>query len=264
MYHILLVEDEPILRQAMKSLIQWEKYHFEISAEAGNGLEACAVLKQRSDIDAVFTDIRMPQMDGIALARFIQKEYPGIYTVLLSAYSEFEYARQAIQHGVFEYLLKEDEHEKIYACLQKLEERIMQDRAGAGGQGEPDVSEEPEGEKNLPAGPYNQQLMNDAEAYIRSHYSEPLSLKKMADHYHITPSYFSRLFVQHTGKNYIDYLTHVRLEESMRLLQETDLKVYEIAERVGYGKARYFSELFRKECQMSPGEYRASHLRRKP
>lgn len=262
MYQILLVEDEPILREALKTLIQWEKYHFRIAAEAANGRQALEILKQRNDIDAVFTDIRMPQMDGIALAKHIRETYPRIHTILLSAYSEFEYARQAIQHGVFAYLLKEDEHEKIYDCLIDLERRLIQDREQQTGTAAEDADSTEEGDEQTAS--YNQQLMNTAEDYIRKHYCEQLSLQHMADHFHITPSYFSRLFVQYTGKNYIDYLTSVRIQESKKMLRETDLKVYEIAMKVGYRKSRYFSELFKKECQMSPGEYRARHLQWKP
>lgn len=260
MFRVLLVEDEPILRQALKALIHWEKYGFDVAAEAGNGLEALEILRGRGGFDVVFTDIRMPQMDGIALAEAIRREFPSVRTVLLSAYREFEYAREAIHHGVFAYLLKEDSHDRINECLRELSRRLAEEQAA-------DPSREA-AEDALPedgASPdYHRQLMRRAEEYIQDHFGEPLTLQHMADHFHITPSYFSRLFAQFTGENYIDYLTRVRMEESRRLLLETDLRVYEIARRVGYRKSRYFSELFRKECRMSPGEFRARNLSHRP
>lgn len=274
MYRILLVEDEPVIRCAMKTLIQWKKYGFVVAAEANHGVEALKVLSNEA-IDVVFTDIRMPQMDGIELATRIKCDYPRVYTVLLSAYSEFSYAQQAIQHGVFGYLLKEEGHEKVYDCLISLRKRLDEERQDTIKRQEameeiarclPEEknvqsalrilarSEEQENDDALPER-YGQ-LIQQAEAYMQQHYAEALTLQHMADHFHISAPYFSRLFSQTTGRTFTDRLIEIRLTESKRLLRETDLKIYEISAAVGYHKTRYFSELFKKQYSISPGEYR--------
>ncbi|MGN0745252.1 MAG: response regulator [Aristaeellaceae bacterium] len=281
MYRILLVEDEPIIRTAMKTLVQWGKYGFSVAAEANNGVEALQILREH-EMDAVFTDIRMPQMDGLELTARINREYPQTHVVLLSAYSDFAYAQQAIRHGVFGYLLKEEDHQKIYDCLQALRGRLDEDRRQRSArqaaveqiirQLPQDnhardallalADDLPEEREAADLADRNVQLIRDAEAYMRLHYAQPLTLQHMAEHFHISASYFSRLFTQVTGSNYIDRLSEIRLRESRRLLRETDMKVYEIANAVGYRKNRYFSELFKKQYHMSPGEYRASSRRK--
>lgn len=280
MYRILLVEDEPILRTAMKTLIQWGKYGFSVTAEANNGAEALQIL-QNCETDAVFTDIRMPQMDGLELTAQINQKYPNIYVVLLSAYSDFSYAQKAIEHGVFSYLLKEDDHNKIYDCLHALQLRLEKDRRQRSirqaaieqlichlpqRDSAMDAllkltNELPKGREPEPTADRNVQMIRDAESYMQEHYAQPLTLQHMADHFHISASYFSRLFTQVTGCNYNDRLSEIRLQESKRLLRETDMKVYAVADAVGYHKNRYFSDLFKKQYHMSPGEYRAHSQR---
>ena len=130
MYSVLLVEDEVVIRQAFEALVDWKSAGFKVVAVAANGLEALRILKQTA-IDLVMTDIRMPQMDGIALASHIRAEYPDVAVILLSAYSEFSYAQQAIKHGVFGYVLKSDEPAKIVQQLLALRLQLDQSREKA-------------------------------------------------------------------------------------------------------------------------------------
>jgi len=93
--------------------------------------------------------------------------------------------------------------------------------------------------------------------YIHSRYpDQDLGLESAARQVHLNPNYLSELFKEVTGRNFVDYLSEVRMEAAKQLLRETHLKTYEIAERVGYSSSKYFSAIFRKYCGMTPTEYR--------
>ena len=92
--------------------------------------------------------------------------------------------------------------------------------------------------------------------YIQEHYHEELSLKTLAEMACVSPHYFSAYFKAETGQNYKAYLTGVRMEKALSLVLDTDLKSYEIAERVGYNNVRRFVDAFRAVYKMSPIDYR--------
>lgn len=92
--------------------------------------------------------------------------------------------------------------------------------------------------------------------YIKEHFSEDLSLEKMASVVFLNPAYFSQLFKQKTGQGYKEYVTTLRLEQAKLLLLNPKLKLAEIAERVGYQDMRHFTQMFRKRFQLTPTEYR--------
>jgi two-component system response regulator YesN len=95
--------------------------------------------------------------------------------------------------------------------------------------------------------------------YIQEHYHEDLSLKTLAEVACVSPHYFSAYFKAETGQNYKAYLTGVRMEQALHLVLDTDLKTYEIAEKVGYNNVRRFADSFRSVYHMSPADYRRLH-----
>ncbi len=101
-------------------------------------------------------------------------------------------------------------------------------------------------------------LIQEVKNYIRDHYAEEFSIKKLADIACVSQNYFSAMFKKEAGQNYKAYLTEVRMEAALKLLQETDDKTYEIGEKVGYNDARRFVEAFRQVYGMTPAEYRKS------
>lgn len=124
-YHILIVDDEPIVRNGLQSF-DWETYGFACVGACGNGREALAWLS-RNAADVVLTDIKMPGIDGVELSGLIRERYPDMLVILLTGYNEFAYAQQAIKTGVFDYLLKPAEDADFATvlanCARKLQER---------------------------------------------------------------------------------------------------------------------------------------------
>ncbi|MBO9599158.1 MAG: response regulator [Cohnella sp.] len=92
--------------------------------------------------------------------------------------------------------------------------------------------------------------------YIQAHFAEDLTLEKVASVVFLNPAYFSLLFKQKTGQGYKDYVTSLRLEQAKSLLSNSELKLADIAERIGYNDVRHFTQMFRKKYEMTPTEYR--------
>ena len=105
MYKVFLIEDEIVIREALERMIPWNEYGFELVGKAKDGEIALPMIRKTKP-DVLITDIKMPFMDGLTLARLAKKEVPGLKVVILSGYDDFNYAKQAINIGVEDYLLK--------------------------------------------------------------------------------------------------------------------------------------------------------------
>lgn len=105
MYTVLLVDDEHIVLDFLENNIAWQQLGVDTILKASNGQQALELIRAHS-VDLLITDIKMPYMDGLTLLKMIRPEYPSIHCILLTAYGEFEYARQALTLGVENYLLK--------------------------------------------------------------------------------------------------------------------------------------------------------------
>ena len=124
---VVLVEDESIVREALRDNIPWQQCGYEFVGEAGDGEMALPLIrKERPDL--LITDIKMPFMDGLALSRIAVQEFPNMKVVIISGYDEFEYARQAIQVGVEQYLLKPITKAAMRKVLLEIKDKIESER----------------------------------------------------------------------------------------------------------------------------------------
>lgn len=122
---VLIVEDEKMIRQGIKSMILRSGVPVQTIMECNNGLMALEVLREQP-VDVMFTDIRMPKMDGITLVQEMQKLSQKPITVVISGYDDFSYAVEMMRMGVQEYILKPIDREQIMAIMQKLEQELLQ------------------------------------------------------------------------------------------------------------------------------------------
>jgi|GEM_PF-2063105 len=122
-YRMMLVDDEALIVEGLMKVIRWEEFGFRVAATASNGREALSLLEE-GPFDLVITDVRMPHMDGIALIQAIAERRARTKTIIISGYSDFEYARQALQFGASGYLLKPTEHHELYAMLRKVKREL--------------------------------------------------------------------------------------------------------------------------------------------
>lgn len=118
-YQALIVDDEEIVCRGLAQFIKWEEHGFEVAGIAYNADDALALLKT-IHVDALFIDIRMPGKTGLEMLPIIREEYPDIKTVILSSYSDFSYAREALRYQVFDYLTKPVNLKEMEGLLDRL------------------------------------------------------------------------------------------------------------------------------------------------
>lgn len=123
MMKVLMVDDEIQIRKGLRLKVNWEEEGFHIVEEASNGQEAMDILKKKK-IDVLITDMKMPVMDGIELVKQCQQECAHIRIIALSGYSDFEYVRNSMKHGVKDYLLKPVAPDELIAELRKIRKDI--------------------------------------------------------------------------------------------------------------------------------------------
>ena len=127
MLKIFLAEDEVIVRETIKRMIPWEELGFELVGEAADG-EMALPLLIRQKPDLLITDIKMPFMDGLTLAKLAKKELPELKIVILSGYDDFNYAKQAISIGVEDYLLKPITKNALIERLSEIRSRYEHEK----------------------------------------------------------------------------------------------------------------------------------------
>nr|WP_294526709.1 response regulator [uncultured Blautia sp.] len=127
MYRILLVDDEILVRDAIRENIDWGSMDCQLVGDCENGRQAMEFVMEHP-VDIVLTDICMPYMDGMELSRFLHESYPDIFIVIFSGFGEFEYAQKAIQYGVSEYLLKPVTAMELREVIGKVKAKIDEKR----------------------------------------------------------------------------------------------------------------------------------------
>jgi len=141
MWNLLVVEDETIVRVGLKYMMDWEKCGIRWKSEASNGEDALRAM-ETEDIHIVMTDIRMPGMDGLELAKRIRERYPEVQIVFLSSYDEFAYAKEALKLGAVDYLHKPTmDEDEIEQTLRKAVERLESSQTGKRNDAEADRNE---------------------------------------------------------------------------------------------------------------------------
>lgn len=257
MYRVLLAEDEAMIRSGLRKLVEDVIGGFKVSFEAVNGAEAVAYLKEDMP-DLVITDIRMPEINGIEVVRWIKEHYPSMRMVILSGYSEFEHARQAMRYGVIDYLLKPVDRVEFAQCLKKIKADLDQDRNKA-----MELQERKDGLPRIPdregvdqADNEDHYLIRRVKELIHEKLQDDASLQSIADHVNMNYQYLSSLFKTVTNQNYSEYVKEAKLNKAKQLLKTTNLKIYEIAELCGYASPKHFMTLFKQVVQMTPLDYR--------
>jgi two-component system response regulator YesN len=253
MTKVLIVDDEKYVRMGIKGETDWSLIGCEVVAEAPNG-EVGLEMAQQYRPDLVISDIRMPKMDGIEMATKILERYPDTKVIFLTAYSEFEYARAAVRIGVSDYLLKPFQDGELEASIQRL--LHLHQNAPV---------EQIELENELIQLKGKEEITNryvqTAIEYIEKNYSDPgFSIGGLAESMSVSEGHISRLFKAETDCSIGNYLTRYRIKKAMDYLKDVQVKVYEVAEKVGYQDIAYFSNTFKKLIGRTPSEYQSKGL----
>ncbi|UQZ35688.1 DNA-binding response regulator [Paenibacillus sp. PK3_47] len=249
MIKVMIADDEEVIRRGLEKIASRMDLDVEVIGSHGNGQEAWAHLStlKPADIDLLITDIKMPRMDGFKLIEEARRYMKDLSIAVLSGFSEFEYARRAIRHGVLDYLLKPIEKAQLYELLKRVEEGKTLRRD--------DPLPENSPVQNAEGGEHY--VVEQTKSILEKEYSHNFELERLAEKVGMNASYISRLFKYKTGQTITDYLIGIRIAKAKALLAEQpDLKNYEIAEMVGYSDPVYFNKLFKKMCGMTPKDYK--------
>ena len=123
MYTLLIADDEPLIRNGVKKIIDWESLGFSQIFLAEDGQEALDIIKSKH-VDLVLTDIVMPFMDGLDLSEILSREFPDIHVVILTGHEDFEYAQKSVSLGVKNYILKPIGAESLYKKMVQICEKL--------------------------------------------------------------------------------------------------------------------------------------------
>ena len=239
MYSIMIVEDEYLVRQGIASLVDYKQFGMQVIAQAENGREAWQKF-QENPADILLTDINMPQMNGLELAKLVRDQAPKCHIVFLTGYDDFDYARTAIKLGADDYLLKPFSKNDVEEMLAKVQTKLDKERKKAQIQNLVDQGQRSELEEAI------HERIADSE----------LSLKSLASQLGFSPSYLSVLIKKELGLPFQDYLIQERMKKAKLLLLTTDLKIYEIAEQVGFEDMNYFSQRFKQVVGLTPRQFK--------
>ena len=253
---LLVVEDEKLIRQGIVAMIRRSSVPVEEILECRNGEEALEILRKQR-VDVMFTDIRMPKMDGIEMLKELRAEGNDVSVIFLTAYSDFSYAQSALKLFASDYLLKPfGDGELEQAVNHALDKRKKtQER------------EEKAGDDQLPELVLNKgdksKYVMAAVDYITEHYENPeLCVSEIAEHVGISEGHLSHTFKKETDYTVAAYITRVRMRTAMKLLNDCRNKVYEVAEQVGYRDIAHFSSSFKRIVGVTPSEYQDRSLKR--
>lgn len=251
-YRILIADDEPIERAVIgKNIRNYFGEEVEVY-EAVNGREAIEVFRQ-NDCHIALLDISMPGIDGLEAAEEIRRTNETCSIIFLTAYDEFDFAKRAIRVRALDYLLKPSTREELIMVLEeaihlaKQEAVIPEPKAVS-------ALENGEDEKQEPM--KNQLFADYIRGYIEAHYMEDISLQDAAEQLHYSDAYFCRFFKQNFDKNFIMYLTELRVEKAKELLEDMTINVKDISQKVGFRDSSYFTKVFKRITGVTPSEYR--------
>ena len=239
---LVIIDDEPKIRKGLQHILD-KQPAWNVAGVFENGPEALEYLEEHT-ADVIITDIKMPEMNGLEMIARLREKNVRARVIILSGYSNFHFAQQAIELGVFRYMLKPTNPRELLQVLEKIEK----DRQG---------KKEKAEEKKPSVGNL---LTEKAVEYIEENYALKINVKEIAAHLYVSPNYLSNLFKQHMQENISSYIIHFRLEKSLDYLRCPEYNISDIAEKVGIGNARYYSNLFKKKYDMTPSEYRNSAL----
>ena len=250
MYKLLVADDEPIIRRGICTLVDFEAFSIAAAFEAADGVEALEILR-REKIDILLADVNMPGMDGLTLAKAAKEINPDTKVVIITGYNYFDYALTAIKAGVDDFVLKPISRNDVTELLAKLVSSLRKEQ-----QQKDAISAI--GELKILSGTGGEvALKSSLIKVIDDNCSDPaFSLNTLARHVNLSAGYLSTVFKRLFGIPFQDYLVSVRLERAKILLLTTDLKNYEIAERVGIEDANYFSTSFKKRYGAPPSRYK--------
>ncbi|MBP3361083.1 MAG: response regulator [Clostridia bacterium] len=248
MYKLILIEDELQTLEQISELVDWNSNNIDLVGSFTSAEEAKNYIINNT-VDFIISDICMPGMDGVELAKFCFYNYPHIKIVFITAFRNFDYALSAIQYGIVSYVTKPILYSKLMESINLLLLKV---------QNTPSVSVsdkhlQDDNDTSL------QSLTSKVFKYIENNYYKQISLASAASALNFNTSYLSRAFKEKTNQNFSTYLHKYRVEKACDLIKNTNLKISAIASMVGFNDADYFYKIFKRYTGLTPLAYKNTH-----
>ena len=230
---VLLVDDDRI---SIDILLEYIKPHLKNISEvlcAYDGHEAYDIILSIKP-EIIVIDIKMPTMSGIQLIKKIKNiDHYQPKIIIISSYSDFEYAREAIKLSVLDYIVKPIDHEELIEKINLLVEPMKKE-----------VKKDDE------------QIFDKIQKHFCDHLDQPLKLIEISEKYHYNASYLGRLIKDKTGLNFNDYVLKLRIIRAQSLLLNTNDLIHKISSDVGFKDPENFTKKFKKITGQTPSDYR--------
>lgn len=244
---IIVAEDEQRAREGICRLIKGISEDCQILAQASNGETALELILQLKP-DVVFTDLKMPYMNGIQLISEIRQRGLPTEFVVLSAYADFQLAQQCISLDVMEYMVKPVMKGDLENVLMRLDARIKGQRVYT-------PRRESRDERLRNQYPDAHPMVRRALDVIEKEYSQKITQAELAERLGISPQYFSYIFSKHVGEGFSAFLKKYRIRQAIRLVQGGEADKNEAAYLVGFSDVKYFYKVFREIMGKNVSEY---------
>jgi len=238
-FRAVVADDEKLIAQNIAANITKCDPSFEICAVCYDGQSAFdATLLHHPHL--LFTDIKMPLLDGLSLIDRVRQVDPTVKCVLISGYGEFEYAKSAIQSDAFDYLLKPLNKAELAKTIRRAKDTLLSEQSLL----------------NTARNASAEQIVESIVQYLRLNYAGEINFSQIAADFSFSASYLTKIFREYTGKPPIRYLIEYRVQIAKGLLMDTNLTVKEVAERTGFVDPFYFSKCFKSYCGFTPSQYK--------
>ena len=243
-YRVLVAEDEEFIRRGIVYSLNWHKLGCGPVEEASNGLEALEKI-QSGRFDLVLMDINMPMLSGLDVLEQTCQEF-GYVAILITGYSDFEYAKRAIHYGSADYLLKPVDLDELEAAVAKacgerrrrLAYAQLQKDSGGAGRSLPTLLPERDGESSA--------VVEQIIRYIEENYGQKITLAMLSRELFYSESFMTRRFKEETGLNFADYLNRYRIQCALEMLRRSRARLSDISAACGFSDYKYFNIVFKK------------------
>lgn len=270
MYKVVIIDDEPLIVEGLSKSVPWQKWDCKVVGLAYDGAEGMEVIRKEHPA-IVFSDISMPKMDGLKMIAALKSEFPYMQITILTGYREFEYAQEAVNLGVTKFLLKPSKMDELFEAIETMIQKLkqlpvknwdnIQEFSGeiateVTGENSTEIEEELSSAMNDVSNEAGSFVVNKALEFINEHYKDKLHLVDVADYVYVSQWHLSKLLNKHTGQNFSEVLNKARIVKAKELLKDPALRIYDIAEEVGFQDLAHFSRVFKKMEGISANEYR--------
>lgn len=243
---VLIADDEAHIINKIKKIIDSDHEEYVVVGTSKDGLQALEFLENHP-IDLLITDIRMPEVTGLELAAVVKDRYPLIKIILITGYEEFEYAKKAVRLNVSDFILKPINGAEFSTTLHELAIEFSK-------------------EKNCDFGINTthqvsiEESVNLIKKHLQENYLKSIPLGKIAEKFGFSQAYLTRIYMKVEGITPLKYQIDLRMNAAKKYLKDPSLSISDVATLLNYSDQFSFSKSFKAHENMSPLDYRKTHL----